>query len=176
MRNCVHWIATFSASKTIDYTCLVRSSRNIHRKSSNCVVFKSFISLLSRLNQTIWPLLFARYSVLRKQASLTAQIDALMMVSWSSTIATKLWLQWRSEWMTMWVLMRSIYIVMSSDWNTMFLDIVEMKSTNKLECLSTSCDTKLIEICDLERKNERWLEECDTESSISLRLMIEIFK
>ena len=72
--------------------------------------------------------------------------------------------------------MRSIYIVMSSDWNTMFLDIVEMKSTNKLECLSTSCDTKLIEICDLERKNERWLEECDTEFSINLKLMIEIFK
>ena len=72
--------------------------------------------------------------------------------------------------------MRSIYIVMNSNWNTMFLDIVEMKSTNKLECLSTSCDTKLIEICDLERKSERWFEKCDIEFFINLRLMIEIFK
>ena len=175
MKNCVHWIATFFVSKTIDYICFVKSFRNIHRKSSNCVVFEFFISLLSKLNQTIWSLLFAKYFVLRKQTNLTTQINALIMISWFLTIATKLWLQWKSNWMTIWILMRSIYIVMNSNWNTMFLNIVEMKSTNKLKCLSTNCDTKLIEICNLKRKNEKWFEKCDIEFFINLKLMIEIF-
>ena len=51
-----------------------------------------------------------------------------------------------------------------------------MESTNKLGCLPTSCDTKLVEVCDLERKGERWLEESGTESSTRLGLMAWVFK